>query len=560
MRLRCRLGEGAGPSPKPRGFRKAEPAPRLMVRFLLLPIDQFTRICRSDWGLRGRSALPLHTARAKKASTCVGEDGTMVSGLQSRQMARASAGAPAPLARRRPRRDGHRVRHRGDAVRSAAVRHHVRVPLLLRQLQPSRTRYGRRRAPSAPASCSSRRVPTPAPSPTRTARLPSRRPCATGRPTFLDCQSKAVVIVQSNANFSGISEPSCASNGTMINDAAAAFNPGAGSCVVLVTVCYPWESRRQAAVLQDGQPQRRLAADAGLRGLPLGALQLTPSTSPSPIPTIESTMSPRRQHSPGPLRPARSPLDSERCEGVAAVEFALIVPIMAIMFIGAVELSQAITVDRRVTQVASSTADLVARWSPPSGPADDGISQSEITDIMRVGGYHLAPYSANPLKIVLRSVIVLAHQRHQHQAVRGPAPINGAGSSLSCTCTNTSLRVAGQPGDHPRQRRHLRSHLQLQAAGVRLLHEDDGHRRRPPAPTSERDASTSSRARPDVNLLQTRQHALPDADLLRLCLRRRTPSPARVRSAAAASIARPAGLRLNRAVAIAEPADFHLCW
>ena len=42
------------------------------------------------------------------------------------------------------------------------------------------------------------------------------------------------------------------------------------------------------------------------------------------------------------------------------VEFAFIVPIMAVMFIGAVELSQAIIVDRRVTQIASSTADLVA--------------------------------------------------------------------------------------------------------------------------------------------------------------------------------------------------------
>ena len=46
---------------------------------------------------------------------------------------------------------------------------------------------------------------------------------------------------------------------------------------------------------------------------------------------------------------------------MAAVEFAFIVPIMGVMFIGAVELSQAIIVDRRVTQIASSTADLVAR-------------------------------------------------------------------------------------------------------------------------------------------------------------------------------------------------------
>ena len=48
----------------------------------------------------------------------------------------------------------------------------------------------------------------------------------------------------------------------------------------------------------------------------------------------------------------------------------MIVPIMGVMFIGAVELSQAITVDRRVTQVASSTADLVARFAARTAPTD----------------------------------------------------------------------------------------------------------------------------------------------------------------------------------------------
>ena len=84
-------------------------------------------------------------------------------------------------------------------------------------------------------------------------------------------------------------------------------------------------------------------------------------------------------------------------DGVAAIEFAMIVPIMAIMFIGAVELSQAITVDRRVTQVASSTADLVAR-------AEKQISQNEITDILKVGGYILKPYAEAPVQIVIRNV------------------------------------------------------------------------------------------------------------------------------------------------------------
>jgi Flp pilus assembly protein TadG len=60
-------------------------------------------------------------------------------------------------------------------------------------------------------------------------------------PTFFDCQAKAVVIVQNNANFSGISEPSCTNNGSIINESNAAFNTGGAGAVVLVTVCYPWD-------------------------------------------------------------------------------------------------------------------------------------------------------------------------------------------------------------------------------------------------------------------------------------------------------------------------------
>jgi Flp pilus assembly protein TadG len=82
---------------------------------------------------------------------------------------------------------------------------------------------------------------------------------------------------------------------------------------------------------------------------------------------------------------------------MAATEFAMIVPMMAVMFIGAVELSQAIIVDRRVTQIAGTTADLVAR-------ADTQISQTDISDIMKAGSYIMASYSQNPLQIVIREL------------------------------------------------------------------------------------------------------------------------------------------------------------
>lgn len=122
-------------------------------------------------------------------------------------------------------------------------------------------------------------------------------------------------------------------------------------------------------------------------------------------------------------------------EGVAAIEFAMIVPIMGVMFIGAVELSQAITIDRRVTQVASSTSDLVAQWSPSSGSA--GISQNEMNDIMRVGRFIVAPYDQNPLQVIIRSIT--SSPTNAANTKQGwSCTYNGLGSTLSCTCSNTT--------------------------------------------------------------------------------------------------------------------------
>jgi Flp pilus assembly protein TadG len=82
--------------------------------------------------------------------------------------------------------------------------------------------------------------------------------------------------------------------------------------------------------------------------------------------------------------------------GVAAIEFAFIAPIMFFMFVGTVELSQAITVDRRVMVVASTTADLVAR--------EDKIKKSQIDTYMQVIEVLLAPYDPAPLRITVLAV------------------------------------------------------------------------------------------------------------------------------------------------------------
>jgi Flp pilus assembly protein TadG len=62
---------------------------------------------------------------------------------------------------------------------------------------------------------------------------------------------------------------------------------------------------------------------------------------------------------------------SERA--AAAVEFALVLPIMLAVYIGSVEGSTLIVVDRKIQSVASSIGDLVAR-------SDEEISASTLQD------------------------------------------------------------------------------------------------------------------------------------------------------------------------------------
>ncbi len=75
--------------------------------------------------------------------------------------------------------------------------------------------------------------------------------------------------------------------------------------------------------------------------------------------------------------------------GVAAIEFAMIVPIMVMLFFGTVEFSQALTCDRRVAQMASTTADLVAQY--------DTLSVAQVNNIFKVSKALLLPYPTTGL-------------------------------------------------------------------------------------------------------------------------------------------------------------------
>jgi Flp pilus assembly protein TadG len=83
--------------------------------------------------------------------------------------------------------------------------------------------------------------------------------------------------------------------------------------------------------------------------------------------------------------------------GMAAVEFGLIAPLMLLMFIGTVEISQAVGLDRRVALAAASTADLIAR--------DKTIADSSaMAEKMKLVKHLMQPYDDSRIKLSIYQV------------------------------------------------------------------------------------------------------------------------------------------------------------
>jgi Flp pilus assembly protein TadG len=84
-------------------------------------------------------------------------------------------------------------------------------------------------------------------------------------------------------------------------------------------------------------------------------------------------------------------------KGLAAVEFALIAPVMIMMFFGATELSSGVDCSSRVSRSASTVADLVAQSTTVSS-TDTGNAFSAANAI-------LYPYPSANAKIVVTSLV-----------------------------------------------------------------------------------------------------------------------------------------------------------
>lgn len=87
--------------------------------------------------------------------------------------------------------------------------------------------------------------------------------------------------------------------------------------------------------------------------------------------------------------------------GTAAVEFALVLPIMLMLYIGFVEVSALISVDRKLQSAAGALGDLVAR-------SDTTISAATLTDYFHAASGIMTPNPIDELHQVVTQVQVLA--------------------------------------------------------------------------------------------------------------------------------------------------------
>ena len=89
---------------------------------------------------------------------------------------------------------------------------------------------------------------------------------------------------------------------------------------------------------------------------------------------------------------------SRDCSGIAATEFAVIVPIMLVMFFGTVEFASGVAVDRKASLVARTLSDLTSRST--------AVGDADMTNFFAASNAILTPYPTAPIKATISELYV----------------------------------------------------------------------------------------------------------------------------------------------------------
>ena len=125
-------------------------------------------------------------------------------------------------------------------------------------------------------------------------------------------------------------------------------------------------------------------------------------------------------------------------KGVSAVEFAMLLPLMITLYLGAVEISQGVGIDRKVTLTARTVADLASQVS--------SINNADMTNMLNASAAVIAPFTAGQLKVTVSAVTIDAQRHRQGHLERHAQRHQARGRIRPCRC-RAALNVAELAAD-----------------------------------------------------------------------------------------------------------------
>jgi Flp pilus assembly protein TadG len=123
------------------------------------------------------------------------------------------------------------------------------------------------------------------------------------------------------------------------------------------------------------------------------------------------------------LRLRRSALNLiEDCNGIAATEFAVIVPVMLAMFFGTVEISSGVAANRKVTLMARTLSDLTSQST--------SVDDTTVNNFFAASTAIMTPYDPTPTRSTISELYVDPNtHKARVQWSKGSAP-RAAGSTV----------------------------------------------------------------------------------------------------------------------------------
>src|ERR1700716_4699071 len=87
--------------------------------------------------------------------------------------------------------------------------------------------------------------------------------------------------------------------------------------------------------------------------------------------------------------------------GVSAVEFAMLLPLMITLYLGTVEVSQGVGIDRKVTLTTRTVADLASQVLT--------INNADMANLLNASSAVILPYDTTKLKVTVSEVTIDAN-------------------------------------------------------------------------------------------------------------------------------------------------------